>query len=291
MTDDSRQQFLEVKFRVDREHLDAVSNFVIENIANGILLDDEEDVADVGLTFYVPPPRQAQYREALERYLSAVLTTVPRLSIRSVTDMEWIDRYKQSVQPLVLANDVVIRPSWHEAPLETPYDIIIEPKMAFGTGTHETTRSCLTLIREHFKTGMSFLDLGCGSGILSILAAKMGALRLMAIDYDVMAIDNCRENFDLNTITAPYDIRFGSIDKTERNSTYDFVVANIIRRTIEDWLPRLQELTRPNGILLLSGLLRDDEAVITDRLTKLGETVSEVIHDGDWVTLLVRRDG
>jgi ribosomal protein L11 methyltransferase len=280
--------FIEAKIEIPAEHVDAVSNFIIEQIANGIVMDEEEDQELTGLTFYVPWTKAAQYRAILETYLADVLGTTPSIREKRVDDVAWIDEYKASIKPLVIEPDIVIRPTWAASPIVTPYDIVIEPKMAFGTGSHETTRGCLISIRQIFQSGWRMLDIGTGSGILAILAAKMGASYLKAVDYDIVAVENCKENFPLNGVTVPSDILHGSIETAASDTPYDMVCANIIRSAILPMLPQLITATRKNGWLLLSGLLASDETIISAALATEKQTEFSIHREGEWLTYRVQ---
>jgi ribosomal protein L11 methyltransferase len=285
------ENYLELKIQIPREHTDAVCNFIVDHIATGMVLEDEEDAPEVGILFYVADSEGECHKEKLQQYLAAIMpgSALPEFRQRSVKNVEWVEQYKASVQAVRIAGDVVVRPTWQPALPDARYDIVLEPKMAFGTGSHETTRSCLTIIRERFQTGMRLLDLGTGSGILSILASQMGATYLKAIDYDLTAVQNARENVELNNVTAPHEILFGSIDKTERDEPYHFVCANIIKSTILPMLPRLCELTRPGGFLVLSGLLQQDEEEVSATLRDLGQPEFVILFDNKWLTYTVTR--
>jgi len=154
--------------------------------------------------------------------------------------------------------------------------------MAFGTGTHATTRSSLGIIRRNFKSGMRFLDMGCGSGILSILADQMGASYIKAIDYDLAAIANCRENFEINQVSTAHDVVAGSIEKCEQD-------ANIIRSTILTMLGSLLRLTVDGGWLVLSGLLDKDEDAVAGALREHGQDDFSITRDENWLTYSVRK--
>lgn len=288
---DQPADFLEVKLQVPREHLDAVCNFVIEQISAGLVLDEEEGEATTDITFYVAWDRQTQYRNELETYLADILgpNRPVQLKEKRVANIEWVEHYKASIVPLVIADDIVVRPRWAESPIEARYEIVLEPRMAFGTGTHETTRTCLSLLRKTLKPGDRFLDLGTGSGILAILASHMGATYLKAIDYDQVAVDNCRENFELNKVETPHEILFGSIGLCDQDAQYDVVCANIIKSTILPMIPRLIELTKPGGSLILSGLLDDDQPEIAEALRKNGQPRFAVHPDNRWHSVLLRR--
>ncbi len=286
-------EYIEARIGVPFALADAVCNFIVENIVSGLVLEEEEDGAIVDITFYVPAQEKEKYRGPLSDYLSQLvcveMPSVPEVRERTIQDINWIEKYKASVEPIRVGTDILVRPLWQLPDEETRYDIVIEPKMAFGTGSHETTRSCLAFIREYFRSGMRFLDLGTGSGILSILADMMGAKYIKAIDYDLTAIENCRENFKINHVSAVHDILFGSIEKCERDEPYEFVCSNIIKSTILPILPRLLSLTTTGGILVLSGLLEEDEAEITNSLSQQGQSSFEIHRDNRWLTYFLRK--
>lgn len=286
------QEYIEARLNVPRQYADAVCDYIIVNIANGIVLEEEDDSTTVGIQFYVDEAK-AGYKEKLQAYIESIVvngeTDTPQISERRIRNLEWIEEYRASVKPVRIAEDTVVRPPWHAVEPNTCYDIIIEPRMAFGTGTHETTRSCLKIIRERFQPGLRFLDLGTGSGILSILAAKMGASYIKAIDYDITAVQNAKENLAVNAVTVPYDILFGSIEKCEWDEPYDFVCANIIKSAILPMLPTLVKLTRSGGTLTLSGLLTQDEEEVSAALQALHEPDFSILQDEKWLTYSVRK--
>jgi len=292
MSESLPQEYIEARLDVPREYADAVCDFIIENIAAGIVLEEEDDSPTVGIQFYVDESKTG-YREQLAVYLASILAdsgiTPPVISERRIKSLEWIEEYRASVKPIRIADDVVVRPPWHVPLPDTRYDIVIEPRMAFGTGSHETTRSCMKVIREQFHPGMRFLDLGTGSGILSILAARMGATYIKAIDYDLAAVQNARENFAVNNVSTPCDIFFGSVEKCEWDEPYDFVCANIIKSTILPMLGILVKLTRSGGTLMLSGLLSQDEEEISSALREFGEQDFSILRDNKWLTYAVRK--
>lgn len=289
------QYYLEVGVDVPLRHVDAVCNFIIENISNGIILEDEEDALSTLIKFYLPEEDDKEYDVKLNEYfqslaqLDEAFTELPELHVKQVQNIEWEEAYKKSVPSVLIAGDVVVRPPWEVKPEKVNYDILIEPKMAFGTGTHETTRTCLIAIREKFSEGMSLLDMGCGSGILSILADKMKAGYIKAVDYDKIAVDNCWENFELNRVVAKHDVLHGSIETCAGDSPFDFVCANIIKVTVLEMLEDLARLTKEQGYLVLSGLLDHDLPDIEASLKAFGLDQYEIIAENEWRTFVIKK--
>jgi ribosomal protein L11 methyltransferase len=285
------EAFLEFKVAVPRESVEATCDFIIQNFAGGLVLEDEDDAPTTVIIFYVPES-QVDCRNRLTEFFSqqqgADKCDLPELQVRRVSDTEWLEQYRESIKAIRISDDLVVRPAWVE-PTSDRYQLVLEPKMAFGTGSHATTRSCLLVIRQKFQTGWRFLDMGCGSGVLSILADQMGASFIKAVDYDLAAVANCRENFDINRVRSPHEIVIGSIEKCARDEAYQFVTANIIRTTILTMLDRLLRLTAPGGYLVLSGLLERDEPAIDHALRELGQTEFTTLRDEDWLTYTIMR--
>ncbi len=288
-----RQAYVELVLDVPRQLTDAVCNFIIDNICSGLVLEDEDDSPLTRIMFYVPEGDEGTGRDKLDGYLHAlgeeVLPEIPPITFRSVQQTEWEEQYRQSVRPVRISSEVIIRPPWDISPEKVRYDIIIEPKMAFGTGRHETTSSCLKIILEHLTPGMRFLDIGCGSGILSILADKIGVAYIKAVDTDMLAVDNCLENFAVNEVAAEHSVIHGSIEKTEGDEPYEFVCANIIKSTILEMLPRLKAITAEGGILVLSGLLADDAEEVAAGLKALGLENYTTVQENEWLTHIVHK--
>ena len=290
--DDKEEKSLaELRVELPQCHVDAVCDFIVENISNGLVLEDEDDNGSTTVIFYVDPIDVNKHKSSLVSYLEGLkgneMPVVPEITGRTIASLAWEEEYRKSVVPVNVFEDITVVPPWYTEPQVSRYQILIEPRMAFGTGKHETTRSCLTIMRHSFKADMRFLDFGCGSGILSILADKMGASYIKAVDYDVTAVENCNENFQINKVTAPHDIVFGSIEKCHGDQPYEFVCTNIIKSTILEMLDELVSLTTIPGILLLSGLLDRDTDEIIAALEKRGLTKIDIHPDNEWRSFII----
>jgi ribosomal protein L11 methyltransferase len=284
-------EYFEIRVELPKGFAETFCDFVVENLTTGLVLEDEEGSDQTGVIFYLPTS-QSDGPELVDRFLSDHAGEAGGqsavVSQKKVEAASWIELYRESVRLIRISGDLIVRPNWIGA-TDDKYQIILEPKMAFGTGSHATTRSSLKLVREKFQADSRFLDMGCGSGILSILADQMGASYIKAVDYDLTAVANCRENFDLNGVGTPYDIVTGSIEKCERDVPYGFVCANIIRTTILSMLPQLLRLTSEGGWLILSGLLEKDEASITAALHEHHQSEFDILRDEEWLSYSVRK--
>lgn len=190
---------------------------------------------------------------------------------------DWISQYKNSITP-VEAGKFYIHPSWDEDK-DNMINIIINPALAFGSGHHETTSSCLELISAYTNKKHSLLDVGCGSGILSIAAAKLGAC-VDICDTDSVSIDNSIENFNLNN-TSINNSWVGSALLTDKK--YDIVVANIVADVLVMIASDLKKSLNDNGILILSGILSKYKDKVLNKFKQY--EIKEIINKGDWVTI------
>jgi ribosomal protein L11 methyltransferase len=212
-------------------------------------------------------------------------SSVREMSLREVPDRDWLGEWKKSWQPVSVGSRFLIAPPWSEIPVKDDRIIIrIEPGMAFGTGTHETTRLCLAAIEKYF-TGESFLDVGTGTGILAIAAAKLFPdARVEACDTDLEAVEIARENARLNGVAEQVNFSAGTID--DSTASADVVCANLTADVILPLLPALIGATC--GRLILSGILATQTELVGLRLRELGVTEStEILTDGEWIAIIV----
>ena len=245
----------------------------------------DEELARVTAYFDAPPEMEAvraALGEALRVY-GLQTADVREMRFREVEGRDWLAEWKKGWRPVEVGR-FFVAPPWSEVPAgEDRLVIRVEPGMAFGTGTHETTRLCLEAIERHFRGG-SFLDVGTGTGILAIAAAKLHpASRVEACDTDPLAVSVAEENARLNGVADRIDFRVGTIGETTPSA--DLVCANLTADVILPLLPALLGATC--GRLVLSGILDTQAAQVSARLIELGAADHEFTRDGEWVAVTV----
>jgi ribosomal protein L11 methyltransferase len=245
------------------------------------------ETTDRGVTAYfaeIPSRERVRYElfEALRIY-ELPSSSVRDMNVREVAQRDWLEEWKQNWQPVEIGRFIIAPPWSNVAEAHDRLVIRIEPGMAFGTGTHETTRLCLDAIQKHF-TGNSFLDVGTGTGILALAAAKLfPEARVAACDTDEAAIAIARENAGLNGVSDQIDFRVGSVD--DSTASADLVCANLTAEVITQMLPALVGLAC--GKLILSGILETQIEMVQASLHDCGIDDFETAQDGEWVALIV----
>lgn len=279
-------QALEVS--IEPRGREAVEYALMEAGALGSEVADESADLTLIVAYFESVPDREFLRAALFdalRIYELPSSTVREMRTREVADRDWLGEWKKNWQPVRVGTRFLIAPPWSEIPhTESRIVIRIEPGMAFGTGTHETTRLCLTAIEKYFAGG-SFLDVGTGTGILAIAAAKLyPAARIEACDTDAEAVEIARENARLNGVAAHLSFSVGTIDDTTASA--DVVCANLTADVILPLLPALVGATC--GRLILSGILDTQTELVRARLQELGLAQSpELLTDGEWVAIIV----
>ena len=243
---------------------------------------------------YVPLDSRAEERRGridLAVRLMAHLAPVSSLQESLLEEEEWESAWKQYFHVLRIGKRIVIVPTWrnHE-PQETDVVVQLDPGMAFGTGHHPTTRMCLELLENLVRPGIEVLDVGCGSGILSVAAAKLGAAGVLGLEIDKVAAKIARSNVRDNGVQRIARIVQGTMPHAEvRANAYDVAVANISAKVISRLAGDLVSALSRNGALIASGVLVENKDTVTQRLQEAGGEVELRHTDADWVTLVVRR--
>jgi ribosomal protein L11 methyltransferase len=223
---------------------------------------------------------------------AAPLQPLPAPRIRFLAETDWAEAWKAGYQVLRVGRRLVIKPTWRDYTPQ-PGDLIIEldPGMAFGSGLHPTTQLCLEAIEDYLHPGASVLDVGAGSGILAIAAARLGASRVLALDTDPLAVRVARENVALNQLESLIQVQVGTVPISRFQSPIsDLVVANILAETIVELAPALAASLSPASILVASGIILDRAQVVLASLHRNGLSLIERRADGEWVALVVRKE-
>lgn len=204
-----------------------------------------------------------------------------------IPEQDWNESWKKGFQPVDAGERFTIIPPWEE-PRKNRINITIDPAMAFGTGHHETTRSCIVLMEKYAGKANkeSFLDLGTGTGILAIAASKLGYRHVVGIDTDPLAVDAGLLNIEINH-TPDVEIREGSLSETE--AAYDMIAANLISGVLVQLATNLSAHLNPGGIAILAGILIGQEEEVIEAMEHAGLTLRETYCDGKWVSLVVER--
>ena len=237
--------------------------------------------------------KKEEWHGSIETIISGIaeqyqLPFVEYISTTEIVHRNWNEEWEKSIQPVDASERFIITPSWH--PIHNSYKtiIIIDPKMTFGTGYHETTRLMLRLMERFIVPDFDVLDIGTGTGILAIAAAKLGARHIIGVDIDEWSMENGVENAVRNGVHEAVEIRIGSLDVVPENN-FSVVLANIIRNTILELIDPMLAKVSSNGTILLSGLLQADLNIIESALTERAFNVVSVIHENEWIALVAKR--
>ena len=221
--------------------------------------------------------------------LASLLEPLGDLNIRALTDDEdWQNAWKSHFSLLKLGRNLVIRPSWVDyTPEENERVIDLDPGLAFGTGYHPTTYTCLEVLERLIKPDCTVLDLGTGSGILTVAAAKLGAGRVLALDTDPVAVKAAKQNFQRSNLSGNVTAAQGSVPhRLVEDSYYDLVLANISARAISERAEDLKPILKSDGHLVASGIISDQHDSAEMGLKKAGFKIVETCTREDWVTLI-----
>ena len=314
-------KWLELHIDTSGAGIEPVSALLSDHGVDSLIIDDEDDFRDFlennrqdwdyvdenllaekrgqcRVTFYLPEDgdgfhRLAQIRIALSALRRGHDEYAPLiLSMKNVADEDWENNWKAFYKPMEIGERLLVVPAWEEAPESGRVKLVMNPGLTFGTGSHATTRLCLTALDRLIRGGETVLDLGCGSGILSIAALRLGAARALACDVDPACIRVANENAALNGIGPDrYTVRAGDVTAggelaRASGGTYDLVVANIVADVIIALAPRVRPLLKPGGRFLCSGIIDDRAPEVKAALKDAGWRVTEENSAEGWFSYL-----
>ncbi|MCC6728803.1 MAG: 50S ribosomal protein L11 methyltransferase [Chthonomonadales bacterium] len=286
-------RWAEIRVEAPIESADAVAQALIDIGSNGVAVSGEGPRV---LTGHLPVSDTLQ--EALDRLtarLDAVaaagLAPAGKVSLRLADDEDWANEWRKHFQPLEVGQHLLIKPTWVAAPPGTGRVVVeLDPGMAFGTGGHPTTRLCLTVLEQRLRPGDVVADIGTGSGILALAAARLGAARVFATDIDRLPRETAAANVKANNLDAVVSVLDPAVfDRSAR--ACDIVVANIISDTLIELAPAVAPRLRPAGLFVGCGIVADGLPGVVDAYAAQGLVAEEVMADDYWRALICRAPG
>ena len=307
-------KWLEIKVNAKAEAIDAITEILYEFGASGVAIDEPIDYEAMKIDNlfwdYIEPEEGEQDKESsvsayfseaeaeLENKIQGIKDKVQQLpefgldigsgkiEIKEIDQIDWETSWKQYFKPVHITDRIVVKPQWEEyLPQEDELIIHIDPGMAFGTGTHETTSMCIKAIEKNLEPGYSILDIGTGSGILSIAAVLLGAKEATGVDLDPVAVEVANENIEINGLSDKINILHGDL-LTLIKGQFDIVVANIIADAILILLDSdVKSFVKDNGLFICSGIIQEKEGLVVEKLKEKGFEIKEINRDGEWVCI------
>lgn len=312
----------EIKVKTTSEASEAVSNMLYEIGAEGVLIEDPNDpvytnskASDWDYIDIEEVKMHLEYdgavvkcyfdgadvsgallnekvdhlKERLSQIESFGLDGGPlTVEIKELENTDWNSEWKKHYKPFEVGNKLVIKPSWEEYNEKNDRFIIeIDPGGAFGSGTHETTSMCMEMLEENVTADVDVFDIGCGSGILGIAAAKLGAKSVVAVDLDEAAVMTTKENAQRNGVNTRFEVHHGDLMEVVTGKA-DIIVANIIADIIVLLSKDLRDFMKPEGLFIASGIIDDKIDFVVEGLEASGFEVVEVRRRGEWAAILAR---
>ena len=208
------------------------------------------------------------------------------ISLDEKENQDWSKKWKEKWTVTHVTDKIAVIPSWLEyKPIEEEITIILDPGCAFGTGTHQTTQLCMKALEKYLKKGDSVADIGTGSGILAILAKKLGAGKVYGCDNDETVIDVCKLNAEVNNVKIDFELN--TADKITEQ--YDFVCANILHFVLAEIMGDLKNITKPNGLISLSGILYEKKDMVLESITRENLKILDTISQDQWISYVVQK--
>ncbi|SDY51445.1 ribosomal protein L11 methyltransferase [Evansella caseinilytica] len=307
----------EICIHTTQEAVEPVSNILHEAGASGVVIEDPDDLIKLwdtqyGEVYQLSPddyPDEGVYVKAylpvnsfLGETVDAIKEAINQLlmydidigyntvTVSEVNEEEWATAWKKYYKPVKISDHITITPTWEEYEKVQPDELIIEldPGMAFGTGTHPTTVLCIQALEKYLQQGKRVIDVGTGSGVLSIAAAKLGASDVLALDLDDIAVKAAQLNVKLNKVQPVVTVRQNNLLENI-DQECDLIVANILAEVIARMADAAFTVLKPGGTIITSGIIQAKKADVKDSLTSSGFDIVEIIEMEDWLALIAKK--
>ena len=306
MTEKEPEKWVKVQISASPDLMDALGNFLTETGAQGVFQesltpetpgDFPEPIIEEILKAYFPQDNRTEKRlAALEKYIDSLHEIFPEsekpsFTIENISDPDWGEQWKKYFKPIRVSNNIIVKPTW-ERYTPSSRDIVIEidPGMAFGTGQHASTRMCIEAIENIIMKDRSInewkvLDVGCGTGILGITAAKMGAQDVICVDIDKKAAEIAAENAAINNVSLRIlNKNVAAIDKPR-----NLIIANLTAKLLLTLRSNLLQLLLPEGYLIISGIIEQDVKTIEEQFIADALTIYQIITEKEWVCYILQK--
>lgn len=304
----------EVQIKTVSKNEDLISNILYDVGAAGLVIEDPNDILEleqfeinwdfidsnlidlledeVVIKAYFPDD------EYLDEIISNIKNQIKRssfiddkdiqITLTLLDDNDWAESWKKHYKPFKIGPNILIKPSWENVEIEDGNILIeLDPGMAFGTGTHETTWMCTEAIEKYIKKGDTLYDIGCGSGILSIVAVKLGAEKVVGVDLDPISVKTSRENILINNVENNIEIREGNLLEVVDEKA-DIIVSNIIAEVIAKMSKDLKRYIKDDGIFIASGIILEKISLVEDALKESGFEILEIVKKNEWALIAAK---
>jgi ribosomal protein L11 methyltransferase len=310
-------KWLELQIKTTPEHEELISQVLYDNGATGLAIEDPNDILEFSRTEkdwdFIDPSIidlgfngiviKAYYEinNGIDETIDKIREEIEKKPLREgreplgkidtfeIDDKNWADNWKQYFRTIVINDHIVIKPSWEDY-AEKEGDIVIEldPGMAFGTGSHETTMMCAEALDKYVNDKSVVFDVGCGSGILSIVAAKLGAKKVTAIDLDETCVKVSLDNVKHNNVDDVIDVKQGNLlDIIEGKA--NIIVANIIAEILVEMIKNIENYLEPNGIFIGSGIIIDKIPIVKNALDEHNFIIKEIKEKNGWACIVATK--
>lgn len=310
--------WVEVKLHTTNEAMEAIGVVLEENNINGFMIDDPLDLTKerdtffgeiydlnqdkyptegIFITFYLL--KDEQFKRTLENVRKSINALskyqinvgVNKITVKDVDEEDWSSSWKKYYKPTKITENITIVPSWESYKKIDPTEkiIFLDPGMAFGTGTHPTTILSIIALEKYMKENSKVIDVGCGSGVLSIAAGILGAETIFAYDLDEVAVSSTKSNLALNPLTSKVVVQQNNLlEQIEKK--VDLIVANILAEIIITFTKDAWKTLKTGGIFITSGIIKKKKDMVIDDMKNVGFTIIDVLKSEEWITVIAKKN-